>query len=96
MLIREIPNWAVPYILKVCDEYVIEILELVYRSIKNIDTSIYESIYSFNPEQLRLSYQRVISYWNEYYRRQYPKFNDYVGKVLYDECFGYRRTVGKH
>lgn len=90
LLNMDIPNWAIPYVLKVCDEYVVEILELVYHCIKNTDTAIYEHTYSINPEQLRLGYQRVISYWNEYYRRQYPSFNDYVGKVLYDECFGYK------
>lgn len=85
----ETPDWVIPYIIKICDEYVLEILELVYNKLSEIDTSVYKEICRLNSGQFLLGYNRMISYWNEYYRKKCCNICDYVGKKLYEECFGY-------
>lgn len=91
----ETPYWAVPYILKVCDEYVVEILELVYSQLSKNDTSMYKNFCKLNIRKFLHSHNRMISYWNEFYRYKYPKYNDYIGKALFEKCFGYSRCMEK-
>lgn len=86
-------NWVVPYIIKICDEYILKILELVYNKLSEIDTSVYKEICRLNSGQFLLGYNRMISYWNEYYRDRFNNFCDYVGKKLYEECFGYVKKI---
>lgn len=82
-------DWVIPYIVKVCDEYIVEILEMTYDALKNQDTErikqfCYENIQSFSK-----SYDRMVSYWNEFYRYKYSHFRRYIGRKLFRECFGY-------
>lgn len=89
LLEGEPPLWAIPYILKVCDEYVVEILELIYSRLAQRDTKWYRQLFSLNPRALLSGYSRMISYWNEYYRERWSSYRQYVGYRLYRECFGY-------
>ena len=34
----DIADWVIPYIVKICDEYVLEILEMAYGFLKEQDT----------------------------------------------------------
>ena len=86
-------DWAIPYIFKLCDEYVVEILEITYDILKDKDT---ERIKRFCLENVQLfckSYARMISYWNEYYRHKYFNFHEYIGRKLFRDCFGYTRSL---
>lgn len=93
LLEGEPPLWAIPYILKVCDEYVVEILELIYGRLAQRDTKWYRQLFSFNPRALLSGYNRMISYWNAYYRHRWSSYRQYVGYRLYRECFGYTRRA---
>ena len=95
LLDHDLPEWAIPYIIKVCDEYVIEILETVYQKLKDKNCKIYKAVCSNNFKLIESGHSRMISYWNEYYRYSYYKYNDYIGKKLYSECFGYSKTGQK-
>lgn len=68
LLLMDYPDWAIPYIVKLCDEYVVEILEMAYDILKSQDTERIKQFYGENSRQLCKSYARMISYWNEYYR----------------------------
>ena len=92
LLEQSLPEWAMPYIIKICDEYVVEILQLVYDRLSNADCSQYRALCSLNFDSVRLGHCRMISYWAEYYRSEWYRFRDYIGKKLYAECFGYRKT----
>ena len=92
LLLMDYKEWAIPYIVKVCDEYVIEILEIIYEMIKEHDTQTFKSFCKENADSFCKSYARMISYWNEFYRDRCYKFHKYVGKKLFRECFGYTRT----
>jgi hypothetical protein len=92
LLLMDYKDWAIPYIVKVCDEYVIEILEIVYAMLKEHDAQLFKRFCKDNAQSFRKSYARMISYWNEYYRYKYNQLQEYVGKKLFIECFGYTRA----
>ena len=95
LLAADLPEWALPYVIKVCDEYVVEILQLVYTSLARRDCTAYKRICALNLDYVKLGHSRMISYWNEYYRWDYYRYRDYIGKKLYAECFGYGKTGQK-
>ncbi|WP_033541162.1 hypothetical protein [Planococcus sp. CAU13] len=93
LLQMDCEDWAIPYIVKICDEYVVEILEMSYDFLKEQDTARIKNFCSENREAFCKSYSRMISYWNEYYRHTYSDFHQYVGRKLFRECFGYTRAM---
>ena len=95
LLDSDTPEWAMPYIIKICDEYVYEILEVVYRKLKAGNCETYKALCWRNFDYFKSGHCRMISYWNEYYRYDCYKYKDYVGKKLYGECFGYNKTGQK-
>jgi len=95
LLAEDFPEWTIPYIFKVCDEYIIEILQIVYDNLKDGNTDKFKSFCANNQASFCKSYHRMISYWNVYYRtwdaffrNDYYRFEDYVGRKLFIECFG--------
>jgi len=88
-------TWLVPYILRICEGYVLEILHLVYEKISHSDCTIYKECAQRNPWSFVQGHQRMRSYWDVYYRRIGCKYENYVGKHLYAECFGYSKKMEK-
>lgn len=93
ILEEDYPDWVFPYILKISDEYIIEILEIVYNELKNKNTDTLKSFCILNFQTFVRSYDRMISYWNEYYRNQCFSYKDYIGNKLFSECFGYTESM---
>ena len=93
LLKMDYEDWAIPYIVKVCDEYVVEILEMIYEKLNGQNTERIKSFCYENKESFCKSYNRMISYWNEFYRSQHPHFKNYIGRKLFRECFGHSRLV---
>ena len=64
--------------IQLAGEYVIEILRLIEEALPDIELSIYERFLRANPVFLTLTEQRIISYWDCYYRsvrqEEYPGF----------------------
>lgn len=89
------PDWAKPYVIKICDEYVIEILEAVYQKLKDQSCESYKALCHLNFDYIKLGHSRMISYWNEFYRWDCYRYQEYIGKKLYQECFGYNKTGQK-
>lgn len=83
------PDWAVPYLVKLADEYVIQILQCIYDGWRELDTEAVRDFCRLNRRSLLRSYDRMVSYWNEFYREEYPHLEDYVGEKLFRRCFGY-------
>lgn len=48
-----------------------------------------------NKNIINKGYYRMTSYWNEAYRNGEPYFQNYVGRKLFRDCFGYNRTFEK-
>jgi len=93
LLSEDFPDWAIPYIVKVCDEYVLEILQTVYENLKNRNTDALKMFCLDNWSSFCKSYNRMISYWNEFYRDKCYRFEEYVGRKLFMECFGAKRIM---
>ena len=95
LLKTDLPEWAIPYVIKICDEYVIEILQTVYDSLSRQDCRKYKEICALNFEYIKRAHTRMISYWNEFYRWDCYRYENYIGKKLYLDCFGYSKTGQK-
>ena len=88
-------SWCIPFIVKLCDEYVLEILEIIYDKLKERDNTDIQSFCRRNKVLISKSYSRMISYWNEYYRGHEFDFRKYIGRRLFRECLGYDRAFAK-
>ena len=95
ILEHDVPEWAMPYVIKICGEYVKDILHIVYEKLKNQDCDRYKLLCRINFENTKLEHAHMLSYWSEYYRNECYRHRDYIGTRLYAECFGYRKTGQK-
>lgn len=53
ILDEKIEYWKIPFLIKICDEYIIEILEVIYEKLKNRDNEDIENFYRNNKKQRR-------------------------------------------
>ncbi|MFC5830602.1 hypothetical protein [Nonomuraea insulae] len=78
-------DWVVPFIVTLVGEYVIEIVDVVWAGLAELDTSgtwqqqRYGRFAAENPNFMTLMRQRAVSYWNCYYRWRFPDFSPYPG-----------------
>ena len=70
--------WIPPFVVQLLGEYVVEILDLLYNNLGNLNDTLYREFLEANPEFLAVTAQRVASYWDCYYRSRWKK-NEYVG-----------------
>jgi len=77
--------FVIPYTFQLLGEYVIEILEVLDRHVNDKTISNYIKFINENPKYWQQTESRMISYWNEYYRRpKFPKLKDYIGQQIVD------------
>jgi len=80
--------WVVPYVVQLVGEYVIEIILVIRDALSDLDVpgstqqALYGRFLAENPAFLELTSQRVVSYWNCYYRSRYFIWADYPGFQL--------------
>jgi hypothetical protein len=86
--------FVIPYTLHLLGEYVVEILEVLDRHINDSTLDNYTKFISENEKYWRQTQSRMISYWNEYYRRPtcqrfskptYPILRLYIGQQIADK-----------
>ena len=87
-----IEHWVIPFVIKLCDEYVIELIEIIYDKLKERDNTDIQDFCLKNKITISKSYSRMISYWNVHYRGYEFNFKKYIGRKLFRECLGYDRT----
>lgn len=95
ILSEDFPTWVIPYIIKLTDEYVVEILDVTYKMLKKEKLEELQAFCVLNIQSFLKSHDRMISYWNEYYRNICPFYRNYIGKKLYSECLGYTKSMEK-
>jgi hypothetical protein len=66
--------WVPPFVLQLVGEYVLEIILVVASQIDCLRTDRYAEFAADNPGFLSLTRQRIISYWNCYFCREFPHF----------------------
>ncbi|WP_054534123.1 hypothetical protein [Herpetosiphon geysericola] len=72
-------EWVVPFVVQLAAEYVENILLLIDDQLPYLNKAVYRNFLLANPEYYFKTKQRIVSYWDCYYRRKRPRFNDYVG-----------------
>ena len=80
-----LPAFVLPYLLKLAEEYVVELVEMLWKHFSLLSIEALTRFVLDNPKWMPLMYQRCVSYWNCYYRRQYPHLKDYPGIVIFNE-----------
>jgi hypothetical protein len=70
-------DWIPPFVVQLVGEYVIQILRVIQTNLCNLDTHLYRRFLTDNPTFFAITKQRVISYWDCYYRWQ--RREDYTG-----------------
>jgi hypothetical protein len=76
--------WVTPFTLQLLGEYVFEILVVLDKHLTDNHIDNYDRFINENPKYWQQTESRMISYWNEYYRRQFPKLKDYLGRQMAD------------
>lgn len=93
-LIDTTDNFVIPYTIQLLGEYVMEILEILERHINGKTIDSYINFINENRKYWQQTESRMISYWNEYYRRpMYPKYlppkyatrKEYIGQQIVDK-----------
>lgn len=89
------PSWAIPFIVNLCGDYVLEIVTALYEMLKDTDTTAIKQFCQTNKNVVRRCYDRMLSIWYTYDRYSAPDFYEYVGRKLFHECLGYSRKLKK-
>ncbi|SOC52136.1 hypothetical protein SAMN05660748_3966 [Blastococcus aggregatus] len=83
LIVEDLSPWVVPFVVHLVGEYVLEIVLAIDERLTHISTAgsaqqrAYGTFAAANPRFLELTTARVISYWDCYYRRQFPALVDY-------------------
>jgi hypothetical protein len=76
--------WVVPFVIQLTGEYVVEILNSCETHLHALDPVLYGAFIRDNQAYFQATQDRMISYWDCYYRTQYKRRSDYVGFRLFD------------
>jgi hypothetical protein len=85
--------WITPFTFKLLGEYVLEILEVLDGQLDNNKLDNYKRFAIENPKYYQQTENRMISYWNEYYRRRFPKLGLYLGRIIFNRIR--TKAIGK-
>jgi len=78
-LLRADEAWVVPFVIQLLGEYVVEILAALQASGDVLRGAQYTEFSEQNPEFVARTKSRIVSYWDCYYRRQFPMISEYPG-----------------
>ncbi|MBQ7364330.1 MAG: hypothetical protein IJW46_01885 [Clostridia bacterium] len=95
MLTYDLPDWAAVYVMTLAGEYVKEILQVIDSALRERDWHLWRALARENFFVIKRLHEKMISYWNEFYRFDCYRYRDYVGKALFRDIFGYRKTGQK-
>jgi hypothetical protein len=85
-IIGDLSPWVMPFVVQLVAEYVVEIIEDIDAHLSGLaipgsaQQTAYGGFVVANPDFLRLTQARAISYWNCYYRSQFPTISTYPGQ----------------
>src|ERR1041385_9223241 len=82
--------WVPPFVIQLLGEYSLEIIGVIDANLSALDDALYREFLHANPKFLALTAQRVVSYWDRYYRvyskDEYAGFR-VLGFFLYKKFF---------
>ncbi len=88
-------DWVVPFVLQLAGEYVVEILQMLDSHTQSLSGDQYRQFTSSNPLFIERTKARIVSYWNCYYRSEYPNFKDYPGYRIGEALGWWNSSAGK-
>lgn len=91
-----VPDFALPYVVESGGDYVLEIVQTLYRLLQGEDLERYRKFCRINIKNVQSCHSRMISYRREYYMDICPCYGSYVGKALFEKCFGFYKTGQKY
>ena len=71
-------SWVPPFVIQLLGEYVAEIHLAIRQHIDGLGGETYRRFVAENPAFIELTRQRVVSYWNCYYRTSCSQLRDHV------------------
>jgi hypothetical protein len=77
--------WALPFVVLLAGEYVVEIIEDMVSALPRLDRPAYRNFVLENRPVMRRLRARAISYWDCYYRNTHPNRGSYPGLVFLHE-----------
>lgn len=80
-LLMDVQPWCAPFIVALIGEYIIEILRDIHDGLTPQASAVLADFIRANPVYWQLTEQRVVSYWNVYYRAQVRR-SEYIGFKL--------------
>lgn len=99
--VEKISDFEIPYLMLLCGEYVLQIISEAFRGLQFVNDKDIIQFIAINHSQVQLLEARMISYWNEYYRRvsdrslyhlDYSNWENYIGHEIlnYLKLKGYK------
>ena len=74
--------WAIPFVVLLAGDYVVEIVEDIRAALPTLNQAVYANFVSENRPMMRVLRARTISYWNCYYRAEFPERKTYPGLIV--------------
>ena len=81
-IIRYDDYWLIPYKIRLISEYIEKFAEIISDTLDEDKKVAYARFLTENPDFLEITNQRIASYWNEYYRNEFPNLAEYPPKLL--------------
>ncbi len=81
--------WVIAYIVTLCGEYVVELLQYIWDHRELFETAVLGRWLRDNKDFYSRTRDRIVSYWHCYQRSSCARFDAYVGSALityFDEC----------
>ena len=69
--------WTVPFVIQLLGEYVLEVALPIEQALPSAIGKNYAGFLNENVSYFETTGRRTISYWNAYYRQQYPQLKEY-------------------
>ena len=83
-------NWTIPYIVRIIGEYVINILNDIENNFEILNKPNLTSFVQQNPEFYNRTRSRVGSYWDCYFRQQFPEILNEIRTPEKQRYVGFR------
>jgi hypothetical protein len=87
--------WVVPFVVQLLGEYVIQIVDVLWAHRAELQSASYQRFVAENQQYIMLTRERMISYWDCYYRRLYPRLSEYVGTRVWVVLAGPQIGTGR-
>jgi hypothetical protein len=76
-LVRAPDPWVMPFVVQLVGEYVLEIVRIIEAGVAEPSLAEYGLFLRENLGFLRLTRARATTYWNAYYRSEFPDWHEY-------------------